>query len=80
MFSLNLGKLAAPKVSSELQAIKLNEAQRTVQKLEDENKKQNDKIKVLEEKITKITTTVSVISGFGRHLPFVDVLKFCCGG
>ncbi|XP_062706338.1 myosin-2 heavy chain isoform X3 [Aedes albopictus] len=51
-------KLAAPKVSSELQAIKLNEAQRTVQKLEDENKKQNDKIKVLEEKITKITTTM----------------------
>ncbi|XP_021702065.1 myosin-2 heavy chain isoform X2 [Aedes aegypti] len=51
-------KLAAPKVSSELQAIKLNEAQRTVQKLEDENKKQNDKIKVLEEKISKITTTM----------------------
>lgn len=60
MILLNLGKLAAPKVSSELQAIKLNEAQRTVQKLEDENKKQNDKIKVLEEKISKITTTVSM--------------------
>ncbi|XP_058818505.1 myosin-2 heavy chain isoform X2 [Topomyia yanbarensis] len=51
-------KLAAPKVSAELQAIKLNEAQRTVHKLEDENKKQNDKIKVLEEKISKITTTM----------------------
>ncbi|XP_062547558.1 myosin-11 isoform X2 [Armigeres subalbatus] len=51
-------KLSAPKVSSELQAIKLSEAQRTVQKLEDENKKQNDKIKVLEEKINKITTNM----------------------
>uniref|UniRef100_A0A1Q3FM92 Putative myosin-2 heavy chain n=1 Tax=Culex tarsalis TaxID=7177 RepID=A0A1Q3FM92_CULTA len=51
-------KLAAPKVSAELQAIKLNEAQRTVQKLEDENKKQNDKIKVLEEKMAKVTSTM----------------------
>ncbi|XP_065081064.1 myosin-11 isoform X2 [Ochlerotatus camptorhynchus] len=51
-------KLAAPKVSAELQAIKLSEAQRTVQKLEDENKKQIDKIKVLEEKISKITTNM----------------------
>ncbi|XP_058448088.1 myosin-2 heavy chain isoform X4 [Malaya genurostris] len=55
---VEIKKLAAPKVSAELQAIKLNEAQRTVQKLEDENKKQNDKIKILEEKISKITTTM----------------------
>lgn len=53
-YVIRTGKLAAPKVSAELQAIKLSEAQRTVQKLEDENKKQNDKIKVLHVKIVEL--------------------------
>ncbi|XP_049538261.1 myosin-2 heavy chain [Anopheles darlingi] len=37
---------------------KLNEAQRTVEKLEDENKKQNDKIKTLEDKINRINSNM----------------------
>ncbi|XP_035775307.1 COP1-interactive protein 1-like [Anopheles albimanus] len=37
---------------------KLSEAQRTVEKLEDENKKQNDKIKTLEDKINRINSNM----------------------
>ncbi|XP_058122187.1 myosin-2 heavy chain [Anopheles ziemanni] len=40
------------------QTTKLNEAQRTVEKLEEENRKQNEKIKSLEDKITKVNSTM----------------------
>ncbi|KFB39173.1 hypothetical protein ZHAS_00006510 [Anopheles sinensis] len=42
----------------EQQTTKLNEAQRTVEKLEEENRKQNEKIKSLEDKITKVNSTM----------------------
>ncbi|XP_052868864.1 uncharacterized protein LOC128274644 isoform X1 [Anopheles cruzii] len=39
-------------------AVKLNDAQRNVEKLEDENRKQNEKIKALEDKISKINSSM----------------------
>ncbi|XP_058061394.1 uncharacterized protein LOC131211792 isoform X2 [Anopheles bellator] len=46
------------KETIENHAVKLNDAQRNVEKLEDENRKQNEKIKMLEDKISKINSSM----------------------
>ena len=39
-------------------ATRLNEAQKKVENLDEDNRRQNEKIKALEDRIAKLTTTV----------------------